>query len=268
MWKLMKCPGYSLVQRINTDRMRPGSSVWDRYLLESYLNPEYVQRFLEGVLKKVDNKGFTFSYTDSYVVRSDKALTLEIIQPVGGMVEHLTIEIIPSVMLEEPNGEVCLEGIPYGSLSQSPDDNKKSREQSRQTSNPYENLWLQSTRTQEAEMIRTLEEDGGCRRKILQILKAVCSNQSPLTSLSPYVLKTVLLHMCEDESEWEEVMMVERFYDVMKCLEQFLEDQCLPHFFHREVNLLEGLSPRQLMKIRKYLMKRLNQPGRIDALLV
>ena len=263
---VLKAPGYSLIHRINTDFFRPGSSVWDRFTVGTYLNSELIQRFLEGVLQKVANKGFTFNYDDYYITKSDKALTLEIIQPVGGLIDHLTVQVITRITLEGPDGMVSLEGIPHGCLTEPVENSRQNKQHGE--NNPYENLWYQSSRTQELEMFETMDEDGGCRRKCLQILQAMSGNQSPLCLLSEYQLQTVLLHLCEEESEWEDVMMAERFLDLLKRLEQFLEDGCLPHLHHPEMNLFEGFSSRQLGRIKTWLEKRLKLPDRIYTLLV
>ncbi|XP_072044440.1 mitochondrial dynamics protein MID51-like isoform X2 [Amphiura filiformis] len=271
MWKIvnakdtvLKAPGYALVHRANTDFYRPGSSIWDRFLVGTYLNSDLIQRLLEDVLNKVTNRGFTFAYQDYYVTSIDKALTLELIHPVGGLVDHMTLQVVPCITLEGPNGTVCLEGIPHGCLSESAE--RRARKADTYERDPYENLWYQSTRTKEAEMLQ--DEDGGCRKKCLQILKAVCRNQPPLSSLSEFHVKTVCLHLCEEESEWEDVMMAERFLDVLKTLEQFLDDKKLPHVVHKEMDLFEGFASRQLGKMNTWLQKRLKQPNGVHALLI
>ncbi|KAI8491234.1 hypothetical protein Bbelb_308670, partial [Branchiostoma belcheri] len=55
-----------------------------------------------------------------------------------------------------------------------------------------------------------------CRRDCLRILKRVFRAEPGLDKFTSFHLKTVLLHMCEDEDQWQSSKVDERFLDLLK----------------------------------------------------
>eukprot|EP00794_Sanderia_malayensis_P007275 gene7275-8086_t len=91
----------------------------------------------------------------------------------------------------------------------------------------------------------------GNRRLCLSILKTVSNRnwQEFSTVISPYALQTVFMYVCEKhvkEEFWNTNKLPERINAVLLQLVACLQSRCLPHYYLKGINLLEGKSSRSI----------------------
>ena len=125
----------------------------------------------------------------------------------------------------------------------------------------YENYWRQSFAMDEhRHLLRnpSLTPDS-CHLKCLQIMKAVRLNHfTQLGPLSSYALKTILMHMIDQEDEWTDQVLSERMFDFLLAMKQYLTARELPNYFCPEMNLLEGIRPESCDAIRSFIIRKLD----------
>ena len=110
------------------------------------------------------------------------------------------------------------------------------------TANPA--FWQISTAQVEAQIMTSIDEDGGCRKKVLQLAKYFKGKSvGGWYPLASYHLKTILLHMNAEKKQatkWAEKMLVPRFKELIDRLLKHLRSGSLPNFFIPKANLFEG----------------------------
>ncbi|XP_022093658.1 mitochondrial dynamics protein MID49-like [Acanthaster planci] len=225
MWEIcdagesvLEMRGFFCVRRINLDDFSIGTSPWDPFLSGSYLNPELLQRFLKKKIQLSldEEKVLGLDYDVKW---NGSSIELIIENPVKGYADMLCIKIIPCMKVEKGEKTITViaqSGTPY-------------QESAALSSIPQENLWLHSLEEEAVLEMESLDEDGGCRKKCLLILKSLLSTEPSMKMLTLYHLLTVLLEVCEEETEWEEEMLAERFLDLLKALEGYLRADNLAH---------------------------------------
>ena len=132
----------------------------------------------------------------------------------------------------------------------------------------HENLWRESFAMDEHSHLNANPNLPlvSCHRKTLMIIKAIRLNHlSQLGPLSSYALKTVLMHMLDQEDEWSDMVLSERIFDFLLALKQYLTNRELPCYFCPEMNLLEGVRPETCDSIRHFIIQSLDS-GIIDLL--
>ena len=85
----------------------------------------------------------------------------------------------------------------------------------------------------------------GCRRQVLRIMKAL-REEKKWVKLTSYHLKTVMLYEYEahpNPNDWSFECLSYRLIGFLKRLECYLRQANCPHFFIKDVNLLETVSP-------------------------
>lgn len=121
-------------------------------------------------------------------------------------------------------------------------------------SGPFQ--WRESFNLLETQRMNQLSGNASGHKVILKIFKAIRLN-FPLQFglLSSYHYKTVLLHLMDfqtNASDWETSAISERFIDFLIDLGSCLKDRNLPHYFVKQCNLLEGLSPDTTEKLAHF----------------
>ena len=67
--------------------------------------------------------------------------------------------------------------------------------------------------------MESIDNDGGCRRKVFQLAKYFKGKSGGWYPLASYHLKTILLHMNDQLKDWnEERMLVPRFTELIERL--------------------------------------------------
>ena len=137
----------------------------------------------------------------------------------------LVVELIPTIVIPKANLEWCR----IFSKSEPP---SRVVGKARQfpLSNP-ETLWELSFLSTESRKLRSLGTTKYC---LLLSLAEIRKRNKTLCELSLYHLQTVLFHtgdQINDPMKWYAEKLGDRFLDILRCLEKFLENKHCPHFF-------------------------------------
>lgn len=234
---IMNIPGFCLVRRENPEYFPRGSSYWDRCVVGSYLSPKTVCCTFEKVVAGSINWPAIGSFLD-YVIRPVaplESLTLEVQYERD---RHLLIDFLPSVTL----GDSVLVAKPHR-LAQ------------------YDNLWRLSLRPAETARLRALDQDdSGCRSLCLKILKAVCKLNRVLCCLSASQLTNVILHLTQEETDWSQNAIADRFLQALRKLIGYLEEGILPSALNPKVNLFSELTTEEVDELGYTLYCSLSEP--------
>uniref|UniRef100_T1D8G4 Mitochondrial elongation factor 1 n=1 Tax=Crotalus horridus TaxID=35024 RepID=T1D8G4_CROHD len=234
---IMNIPGFCLVRRENPEYFPRGSSYWDRCVVGSYLSPKTVCCTFEKVVAGSINWPAIGSLLD-YVIRPVaplESLTLEVQYERD---RHLLIDFLPSVTL----GDSVLVAKPHR-LAQ------------------YDNLWRLSLRPAETARLRALDQDdSGCRSLCLKILKAVCKLNRVLCCLSASQLTNVILHLTQEETDWSQNVIADRFLQALRKLIGYLEEGILPSALNPKVNLFSELTTEEVDELGYTLYCSLSEP--------
>ena len=98
-----------------------------------------------------------------------------------------------------------------------------------------------------------------CRKNVLRLLKDDLgkfyeNNQLSGKSICSYFMKTIVLHLWEDEESWSDSDLPLRYVDALQRTVQYLEDKNIQHFFIEGENLLDEkeISDKDLNIIKAY----------------
>ncbi|NWW31788.1 MID51 protein, partial [Panurus biarmicus] len=234
---IMNIPGFYLVRRENPEYFPRGSSYWDRCVVGGYLSPKTVADTFEKVVAGSINWPAIGSLLD-YVIRPAAPpadLTLEVQYDAD---RHLFIDFLPSLTL----GDIVLVAKPHR-LAQN------------------DNLWRLSLRPAETARLRALDQDdSGCRCLCLKIFKAVCKLNPALGHLTASQITNVILHLSQEESDWSQDMLADRFLQALKGLIRYLEAGVLPSALNPKVNLFSELTPEEVDELGYTLYSSLSEP--------
>ncbi|NXP64394.1 MID51 protein, partial [Chloropsis cyanopogon] len=234
---IMNIPGFYLVRRENPEYFPRGSSYWDRCVVGGYLSPKTVADTFEKVVAGSINWPAIGSLLD-YVIRPAAPpadLTLEVQYDAD---RHLFIDFLPSLTL----GDIVLVAKPHR-LAQN------------------DNLWRLSLRPAETARLRALDQgDCGCRCLCLKIFKAVCKLNPALGHLTASQLTNVILHLSQEEPDWSQDVLADRFLQALKGLIRYLEAGVLPSALSPKVNLFSELTPEEVDELGYTLYSSLSEP--------
>ncbi|NWH32447.1 MID51 protein, partial [Chloropsis hardwickii] len=234
---IMNIPGFYLVRRENPEYFPRGSSYWDRCVVGGYLSPKTVADTFEKVVAGSINWPAIGSLLD-YVIRPAAPpadLTLEVQYDAD---RHLFIDFLPSLTL----GDIVLVAKPHR-LAQN------------------DNLWRLSLRPAETARLRALDQgDAGCRCLCLKIFKAVCKLNPALGHLTASQLTNVILHLSQEEPDWSQDVLADRFLQALKGLIRYLEAGVLPSALSPKVNLFSELTPEEVDELGYTLYSSLSEP--------
>ena len=106
---------------------------------------------------------------------------------------------------------------------------------------PNTAFWQISTAQVDTQMIKNMDGDRGCRRKVLQLTKYFkAKTRDGWYPLATYHLKTLLLHLNDERKrpeDWAQGMLVPRFKEFIDRLLKHLHTRILPNFFIPAENL-------------------------------
>ena len=105
---------------------------------------------------------------------------------------------------------------------------------------------------------------GGCRRKVLSILKTLRDNHLDLPGnpINSYILKTLVLYECEKhprDYEWEETAIGDRLNGIFLQLISCLQCKRCPHYFLPTLDLFRGKSPSAMENAAKQVWRLLRE---------
>ena len=104
-------------------------------------------------------------------------------------------------------------------------------------------LWLISFAKVESQIMQNIDNDGGCRRKVLQLTKYfVGKGLGRWYPLATYHLKSILVHVHMNDwrrftTDWAQGVLVARFRDLIDRLLELIENKSLSSFFMPNFNL-------------------------------
>ena len=118
----------------------------------------------------------------------------------------------------------------------------------------YLNSWRRSTSIEEKQKVDQLDQNNECRRKTIQIVKAICKAEPTLKPLTSFHLKSIMFHIVDPNQipqirslSWNENDCCERVLDFLGFMQQYLEAKKLPQYFIQSVDIFEtGFSEKQL----------------------
>ncbi|XP_064643637.1 mitochondrial dynamics protein MID49-like [Lineus longissimus] len=252
LWELVNCAdsslhtaGYHLVKRIGWDTGQFGSSPWDRYLDGTYLSPQKLCKHLHGVLQF----GLDGIENIQDCILSNNILSV-FVQCSEFWSNEMKVNVIPLIKMGETS--VCARAHPL----------VKSHNME-----GLKNLWQHNFGNQESDVMKSFDEDGGCQKDCLKILRAMSlHDESFLHQVDPYVLKTVLFHLSCQEDFWERETLPERVIDMFMTLRGFLEQGRLPHYFKPSIDLFEDKTDTFKVNLLAYVQE-ICAPNRLCSLL-
>ncbi|XP_038064078.1 mitochondrial dynamics protein MID51-like [Patiria miniata] len=252
----LEMPGSFCIHRVNLDTFSIGSSPWDPLLSGSYLNPELLHMFLMEEMQRYLQEEQVLGL-DYDIKWNEGCIELSIENPVKGYADMLCVNIVPCVKIEKGGKQITI--VPQkGSSCQEP---------AALSSIPPENLWHRSLEEEAVLEMERLDSDGGCREKCVLLLGSVLAAQPLMKMLSLYHIITILLKICEEETEWDEEMLAERFLDLLKAMESYLRAGSLRDHFIDKVDLLAECSPAEISASLKWLDHMLASNDRMPDLL-
>jgi hypothetical protein len=225
------------VRRTQLEFCPRGSSPWDRFLVGGYLSSRVLLELLRKALTASVNWPAIGSLLGCLIRPSVASeLLLE--------VQHEHMELTVSVLVAVPGASAddhLLLAWPLEGLAG--------------------NLWLQDLYPVEAARLRALDErDAGTRRRLLLLLCVVCHSHPALERLGRGHLTQVVLRLGEEEVNWAEEVLGERFLQALELLVGSLEQANLPCHFNPSVNLLGGLWEEEIDDIGYALYSGLKAP--------
>ena len=222
-----------------TKRDPVSSDSLDEFCNGQHLLPGSVVKHVQAMLERMVN----FTSGKYEVSNAGPAMTLSVMYNIHGRTKRLEVNLIPVLN----QNSVWVEAKPHPRSSVIPG---------------YENFWRQSFAMEENQHLKNNPNllPGSCHLKCLRIMKAVRLNHfTQLGALSSYALKTVLMHMLDQEDDWTDQVLSERIFDFLLALKQYLTAKELPNYFCPEMNLLEGIRPETCDAIRSFIIKKLDQ---------
>lgn len=208
------------VRRTQLEFRPRGSSPWDRFLVGGYLS----SRLLLGLLRKALTASVNWPAISGLLgclIRPSVA-SEELLLEVRHERLELTVAVLLAVAGAGTGADRQLLAWPLEGLAG--------------------NLWLHDLYPKEAARLRALDEqDAGSRRRLLLLLCGVCHGHPALARLGRGPLTQVVLRAGEQDVDWTEAALGERFLQALELLLQSLEQASLPCHFNPAVDLLAGL---------------------------
>ncbi|XP_014707181.3 mitochondrial dynamics protein MID49 [Equus asinus] len=226
------------VHRTQLEFRSRGSSPWDRFLVGGYLSSRALLELLRKALATSVNWPAIGSLLGCLIRPSvaSEELLLE--------VQHEHLELNVAVLLAVTGTDAedrLLLAWPLEGLAG--------------------NLWLQDLYPAEAARLRALDDhDTGTRRRLLLLLCGVCHSHPALSRLGRRHLTQVVLRLGEEEVDWAEAALGERFLQALELLISGLERASLPCHFNPGVNLFSSLREEEIDDIGYALYSGLQAP--------
>ncbi|XP_003791094.1 mitochondrial dynamics protein MID49 [Otolemur garnettii] len=226
------------VRRTQLEFCPRGSSPWDRFLVGGYLSSRVLLELLRKALAASINWPAIGSLLGC-LIRPNLA-SEELLLEVQHVHLELTVAVLMAVMGADADGRLLL-AWPLEGLAG--------------------NLWLQDLYPVEAARLQALDaHDTGTRRRLLLLLCGVCRGHLALGRLGLSHLTQVVLRLGEEDVDWDEAALGQRFLQALELLLGNLEQASLPCHFNPDVNLLSSLREEEIDDIGYTLYSSLQAP--------
>ena len=110
----------------------------------------------------------------------------------------------------------------------------------------FPNSWRRSTSVEEKQQVDLLDGNNECRRKTIQIVKAICKGEPTLKALTSFHLKTIMFHIVDPNQipeirslSWSQSNCSERVLDFLGFMQQYLEAKKLPQYFIQSMDIFQ-----------------------------
>jgi len=132
--------------------------------------------------------------------------------------------------------------------------------------------WRRSFSVKEKERFANLDEDNGCRKQLLRVLKVLRHRDGGLGVLSSYHLKTVIFRMADsarfsDSAKWKSDCLGQRLVDVIRQMENEVVEGVMPHYYIPKINLLDGKKEEAVVNLRNRLKNLRNSQQKMMKML-
>ncbi|XP_027777289.2 mitochondrial dynamics protein MID49 [Marmota flaviventris] len=226
------------VRRTQLEFHPRGSSPWDRFLVGGYLSSRVLLELLRKALVASVNWPAIGSLLGCLIRPS--VASEELLLEVQHERLELTVAVLVAVTGAHSDNHLLL-AWPLEGLAG--------------------NLWLQDLYPAEAARLQALDDqDTGTRRRLLLLLCGVCRGHPALGQLGRSHLTQVVLRLGEEEVDWAEEALGERFLQALELLISSLEQASLPCHFNPSVNLLGSLREEEIDSIGYALYSGLQVP--------
>ncbi|KAM4631567.1 mitochondrial dynamics protein MID49 [Discoglossus pictus] len=233
---ILNDPQYWMIKRVDLEYTARGSSPWDKFMVGGYLSSRTIIESLHKTFIGSINWpsiGTMLECTIQPVIASDN-LKLEVTHSVA----HIIINILPMAYTKE----VLLLAHSHPEA-------------------PVKNLWHQSYYKEEIRRLQELDSaDAGVRQHCVQILKAICKENSSLSHLTATHLRQTILHLSNDSTDWSEAALADRFLEVIQELIVYLDKGVLPCYFNNKVNLFSYLGEQEIDELGYSLYQVFSEP--------
>ena len=149
----------------------------------------------------------------------------------------LVVELTPTISIPKTTSEWCRRF----SVKSKPPSHVVAKACRLPMSDP-ETLWKLSFLPEEKRKFLSL---GTTKYRLFLCLSEMRQRDKTLRELSLYHLQTVLFHVGDqinDPLKWSTEKLGDRFLDILRCLEKFLEDKNCPHYFIPKANLFSCMN--------------------------
>ena len=149
----------------------------------------------------------------------------------------LVVDLIPTISIPKATSEWCHRF----SVKSRPPSHVVAKACQLPMSDP-ETLWKLSFLPAEKRKFLSL---GTAKYRLFLCLSEMRARDKTLSELSLYHLQTVLFHVGDqisDPVQWSAEKLGDRFLDILRCLEKFLEDKRCPHYFIPNTNLFSCMN--------------------------
>ena len=109
--------------------------------------------------------------------------------------------------------------------------------------------WRISYSLEEKALFNGMDDDDGCRKKVLRILKAWRNDEVAMHPLTSYHLKTALFHEMKESRNWSQSELGPRVIGVLGRLQRAMEEGNQPHYFEPRINLLSRIGDQTIADI-------------------
>ena len=133
-----------------------------------------------------------------------------------------------------------------------------------------QNAWRRSFSLDEKERLANIDQDQGCKKQVLRVLKVLKNREPGLQLLTSYHFKTVLFRKTDElcqPGQWSYKCLGQRLMDMIAQIEKELGERVMPHYFLQGANLLDGMSESARVNLQQRLIRLKNSEREMMKLL-
>ncbi|XP_028829752.1 mitochondrial dynamics protein MID49 isoform X2 [Denticeps clupeoides] len=235
-------PHLCMLRRENLEYFPRGRSYWDRFLVGGYMSSRLIGDLLRKSVTEAMNWPSLSGTLDCEVRPLLGAADIELEVLAGDDVARLVVTVLPAARFVDRR-------VLSAQLSRT---------------GPYDHAWYHSLYSGEAGRLAALDQsDGGVRRKCLKTLTAVCRTCPALSRLGGRHLRSLILRLSDQESDWSEGAFSGRFRQAIVELIGCLEVGQLPSYFKPAVNLLSQFGEDDIDEMGFLLYCALSEPEQL-----